>query len=183
MFGGVTTAATVATYPRLRRLDRAAALQVAVRIARLGYLSDLPVFAGAPAGALEQLAGEAAGMSLGPDIDIVTQGEVADAFYVVMLGEVSVSFVREPGEAPEFLRTLMAGDGFGEIGLLEGIPRTATVHTMSPCRLLRIDRDNFLDALSAHPGAYGSLRATAALRLRRTSAAPRTSEPPSGSDQ
>jgi CRP-like cAMP-binding protein len=37
---------------------------------------------------------------------------------------------------------------FGEIGVIEGIPRTATVRTMSPSRLLRIEADDFLDALS-----------------------------------
>ncbi|MET0692347.1 MAG: MFS transporter [Propionibacteriaceae bacterium] len=168
LFGGVTTAATVAAYPRLRRLDRAAAQQVAVRTARLGYLSGLPIFAGAPAAALEQLAGEARELSVGPDVDVVVQGEGADAFYVVLAGQLSVSFVRESGEAPEFLRTLAAGDGFGEIGLLEGIPRTATVQTTSSCRLLRISGDTFSRVLRTHPRAYGSLRASAASRLSRT---------------
>ena len=179
LFGGITAAVIVAAYPRLRQLDRAAALQVAVRATRLGYLSDLPIFAGAPAAALEQLAGEARELSAGPGLDVVAQGDAADAFYVVLAGNLSVSFVRGPGRAPEFLRTLGAGDGFGEIGLLKGIPRTATVRTTNSCRLLRISSDTFRSALTAHPGAYESLRASAAVRLSRTAPAPTVVEPPS----
>lgn len=183
LFGGVTAAATVAAYPQLRQLDRAAASQVAVRAARLGYLSDLPIFAGAPAAALEQLAGEARELSVGPDIGVVVQGEAADALCVVVAGNLSVSFVRGPGDAPGFLRLLGPGDGFGEIGLLEGIPRTATVRTTSPCRLLRISSETFWSALSTHPGAYGSLRASAALRLSGTASAPAAVEQPSGPER
>lgn len=184
LFGGVATAVTVATYPWLRRLDRATALQTAVRSVRLGFLSVLPIFVGAPAAALEQLAKQARELGVDADTEVVAQGETANAFYVVMSGELAVSFVRALGAAPEFLGTLTSGDAFGEIGLLEGIPRTATVRTTTPVRLLRIDSDTFIGALTAHPGGYGSLRTTAALRLRRTSPPPvEAKPPPTGSEQ
>jgi len=96
---------------------------------------------------------------------------------VVLEGELDVSFMPRPGDEPEFIRTLAAGDGFGEIGLLEGVPRTATVIARGPCRLLRIDSETFLDALTAHPGAYGPLRAGAAVRLSRTHPQHRPVEP------
>ena len=58
--------------------------------------------------------------------------------------------VRDRGEAAEErrLRTLGPGDYFGEIGLLEGIARTATVTALSDCRLFRVEGDVFLEALT-----------------------------------
>jgi CRP-like cAMP-binding protein len=41
------------------------------------------------------------------------------------------------------LRTLGAGDHFGELALLLDVPRTATVRAVTPTRLFRVDRDAF----------------------------------------
>ena len=59
------------------------------------------------------------------------------------------------------------GSYFGEIGLLEGIPRTATVTAAEDCELLRIAGDDFLESLTTTP-ASGTLVDSARLRLART---------------
>jgi CRP-like cAMP-binding protein len=65
------------------------------------------------------------------------------------------------------LSDLGAGDYFGEIGLIERIPRTATVTATTKAVLLRIDGAAFLDALTqSAPSA--ALLDGASLRLRRT---------------
>jgi CRP-like cAMP-binding protein len=46
---------------------------------------------------------------------------------------------------------MQAPDLFGEIGVLEGIPRTATVTAATDCVCERIDKDTFLDALTSTP--------------------------------
>jgi CRP-like cAMP-binding protein len=60
-----------------------------------------------------------------------------------------------------------AGSYFGEIGVLERIPRTATVTALDECELYRIEGDAFLDAL-ATSSATPSLLAGARTRLART---------------
>ena len=165
--GAVTTVVTLATFPRLRQLDRAAAPAVGARSARLRTLSGVAVFEGAGAPAMEQLAESAAEVTVWADLDVVTQGQPADAFYVVVDGTLTV-LLSSDGADPEPVRTLGAGDWFGEIGLLERVPRTATVRSTTPCLLLRVGGEGFVEALTAHPGMYGPLWAGATARLAHT---------------
>ena len=60
---------------------------------------------------------------------------------------------RKPGlilghEAVGVIAELGPGDYFGEIGLLRGVPRVATVRTLTPCRLYRMPGQEFLDILT-----------------------------------
>jgi CRP-like cAMP-binding protein len=59
------------------------------------------------------------------------------------------------------------GTYFGEIGVLEGIPRTATVTTLEPSHMLRIEGDAFLAAVTAGPTPT-TLLEDARSRLART---------------
>lgn len=76
---------------------------------------------------------------------LMTQGEPGDNFHVVVSGRVSV--VRD-GVA---LSVLDAPVGVGELALLYGIPRTATVSAVNDVETISIDRDSFLLALDHQP--------------------------------
>jgi CRP-like cAMP-binding protein len=73
---------------------------------------------------------------------IIRQGDRGDKFYIVASGEVIVA--REDGvrgEQPQ--ATLRCGDYFGEIALLKDIPRTATVRSATPVKLLSLAKEDF----------------------------------------
>ncbi len=87
-------------------------------------------------------------MDTRPGEDVVRQGDVADALYVIYSGTLKVMSRRQDNDQIE-LASLGPGDYFGEIGLLQGIPGTATVTATSPGRLLRIAGPAFLQAVSS----------------------------------
>ena len=90
----------------------------------------------------------------------------ADDFFVLTAGKVDVSAAGEGGVA-HALAELVPPDYFGEIGLLERRPRTATVTASSPCTVLRINGDDFVDSLTVSnlsPSALGGVQT----RLART---------------
>jgi CRP-like cAMP-binding protein len=72
---------------------------------------------------------------------IVTEGDPGDRFYALIEGEARVTI---DGQS---VRTLLAGDWFGEIALLHDAPRTATVTATVETTLWALGRDGFLVAL------------------------------------
>jgi MFS family permease len=79
---------------------------------------------------------------------IIRQGDQADRFYVIVSGEVEVSQAPADGGADVVLRRMAEGESFGEIGLLSGVPRTATVTATRDGQLLGLDREAFLDLVA-----------------------------------
>jgi Transmembrane secretion effector/Cyclic nucleotide-binding domain len=137
--------ASLAVYPALARVDREAAAHTAVLARRAAVLEATGLFAAAPRPVLERLAAETREIAVSAGETLIRQGDRADALYVLRTGAVEVL----AGE--RVVATLEAGSWFGELGLLERVPRTATVTTIERCTLLRIDGDAFLEALTAAP--------------------------------
>lgn len=83
--------------------------------------------------------------------DIITrQGAVAHWLYLLVSGEAEVWF-EEQGQERLLCATLEAGDVFGEIGLLTGAPRGATVTAKTDALCYRLDKQNFESILHDRP--------------------------------
>src|SRR5262249_57489479 len=76
--------------------------------------------------------------------DIVRRGEVADAMYFIVAGEVEVHLIPEPVR-------LRAGHYFGEIALLKDVRRTTTVTAVRDTRLLALSVADFRRLLDDYP--------------------------------
>jgi MFS family permease len=164
--GLVIPAACLLGWPLLKQMDRQAAERLAALEPKLDLLMGCDLFADVSTGGLDQLAGAATDVDVAAGQTVIAEGAPADAFYVVAEGDLAVS-ARGEGKQVLPLGQLSAGDYFGEIGLIEQIPRTASVTAVTHAHLLRIDGEAFLAALTeSAPSA--ALMDGASLRLQRT---------------
>jgi hypothetical protein len=119
-----------------------------VPVVEMTQLARTSVFASLPPGMLEPVARAAERVDVVAGTEVVTQGEPGDEFYAVIEGEFDVAV------SGEHIRTLNSGEFFGEVALLTGGPRTATVTAIRPGVLLAIERGPFLVALSGHEASH-----------------------------
>jgi hypothetical protein len=86
----------------------------------------------------------------GPGRIVVTEGEPGDSLFVVTTG-LCRAYVRNRAGHNMEVRELVEGDFFGEISVLTGHPRSATITTVTPCELLELDRAGFESITTTHP--------------------------------
>jgi len=80
---------------------------------------------------------------------ILRAGEETDGLYIILSGRVKVLIPDEEGR--EVILSLMSAQEFvGEMGLLDGLPSSATVETLEPCEILRLPRTAFLSCLQGN---------------------------------
>jgi len=89
-------------------------------------------------------------LTYAPGMIIVTEGQPGESLFVLAAG-MARAFVKTPGGRSVQVRELMEGDFFGEISILTGRPRTATITAASRCELLELDRATLDSIATAHP--------------------------------
>lgn len=99
---------------------------------------------------------------------VVTQGEPAEALFAIVHGRLKVVSCGPDGR-DTVLGIMAEGEVFGEVALIDGGTRSATVTTIEPCELLVIEREPFLELLQRSPRISVKLLAVLAKRLRRLS--------------
>jgi predicted MFS family arabinose efflux permease len=126
----------------------------------VSLLGRVPFLAALPPYELERLAQGAEWLVVPAGTEVVTQGDDADSYYLVASGELSVTIDR-------VLRAqhLVAGDGFGEIALLNRVARTATVTALEDCEILVVSSGDFLGAVTATPDGEGLAHEISTARL------------------
>lgn len=152
--------------PALWRSDKAAARLAEALRPRVELLQTLDLFAGVDRPALERLAAAGREQSFLPQQVVIREGEIADALWILTTGSVTVA-ARGDRDVARELPPVVAPGYVGELGLLHGIPRTATVRAREPSILLRLDGAAFLDCLETAP-ASPSLLSIASIRWART---------------
>jgi MFS family permease len=102
------------------------------------------IFSPLPLATLERLTHDLRPVEVPAGREVIVQGEIGDRFYLIEEGQVEVF------EDGVFRRNEGPGECFGEIALLHDVPRTATVRTTEDTRLLALDREQFLLAVTGH---------------------------------
>ena len=112
-------------------------------------LLDVPYFRGLDAVLLSAIAERLTREEWGAGDTFFRAGDAGLAFYLILRGQVEVLADGPTGEVR--LALLRDGDYFGEMALVEAIPRTATVRARTATMVLSIERDQFLDLLERLP--------------------------------
>ena len=140
VLGLVAPAIVALTWRRLRAIDAS----IAHRDEEIEVLNKVGIFRPLPMPAIDTLAlhVDHAGFAAGQEV--FHQGDHGDRFYVIEAGEAEVI-----GDG-HLIRTMGAGDGFGEIALLHDTLRTTTVRARTPLRLYTLDRRHFVRAVNGY---------------------------------
>ena len=152
--------------PSLVRFDRNSAALAASLDPQVDLLRGLTLFRDASRSTLIGMADRVDDVALAPGIDVVVEGAESDALYVLVSGSVEVWTVNNA--VPVHLRTLTAPAYFGEIGLIHGVRRTATVTASTACTLWRIPAETFISA-AVQAGISGALSESVRIRLSTSS--------------
>ena len=128
------------------------------------FLAHVPLFAGLEPSLRKQLAARTRTARVEAGQWLFREGEVGDAMYVVRAGRLEV--VDEAAGA--VIRELGRGDAVGELALLTGSPRAASVRAARASDLLAVERGDFDQLLHASPALSVSLNRVLAEQLRET---------------
>jgi putative peptide zinc metalloprotease protein len=110
------------------------------------FLKQASPFATLDPDRLRHLASRLERLSVPAGEDVVRQGEMGDACFLLRGGQVEVLVRHEEGEE-RGVATLGPGSLFGEAALLTDAPRNATVRALEPCELLALRRADLLEAV------------------------------------
>ena len=127
--------------------SKATMYQLAETVEFLGYLS---IFQNLKPELLERLARQIELTRL-PEGPIFRENDPADGLYIIKSGSAKVVKSSGAGAPEGVLSTLKQGDSFGEIGLIDGLPRSADVIAMEPMECYILRRDAFLSVLKHVP--------------------------------
>ncbi len=150
-----------------RTAGQAVADDPAVKPGRLWaeVLAKVPLFEGVPARRVRKIAALGSAASFDAKTRIVSAGEPGDAFYVLLVGRAEVKRGRGRPKIE-----IGPGAYFGEMALLDGAPRSATVVATTETICLMLARTRFQKVLKDEPAVAYALLRTLASRLRELDA-------------
>lgn len=121
-----------------------------------GFLQDAPLFSEALGpGDLDALAAAAKVVAFEPGAVVIRERDSGDSMFVVVSGKLSVA-IDHQGSDKE-VATLEPGQVFGEMSLLTGVPRLATVTAVEPVEAIEVTKAAMKPVLTASPELYDRL--------------------------
>lgn len=99
-------------------------------------------------------------------VDLMAQGDLSEALYVILEGRVSVLRSHEALQEPLLLAILGPGEVVGEMGLLEGQARSATVRAVEDTIVVKVDAEAVSRCAFEHPEVSLALLRVLSSRLR-----------------
>ena len=130
-------------------------------------LSRVPLFSDLSAAELERIGSAAVSRAYPTNVRVFHEGDQSDACYIVRSGELRVTREHSDGRAIA-LATLGPGDFFGELAMLDGGTRSASVETLTDCELLALPAADVRRVIADHGDIAAKLIVALTRRLRET---------------
>jgi EmrB/QacA subfamily drug resistance transporter len=159
--------ANVSALPSLSDSDGERAVSEPQRVA--DFLRNVQVFAGLSSQMLEQIARLATDVSVRRGEWLFREGDPADGVYVVRVGHLEVV---QDGPEAQPLNTLTRGAVLGELALLSGSERSASIRALRDTEVLKIDKAHFDALLRSEPELALSLTRVLSAQLQASRAIP-----------
>lgn len=137
---------------------------------KTNLLARIPLFADLPTEELDRLVAALDVRDLGPSELLFREGDPGEHLYVVVEGELEVLMGVEEGEEL-LLNTLRDGEYLGEMALMTGEVRSASVRAKQPSTLLSMSRAQFMDLVRRHPVLATAMVRVLSQRLDATNTA------------
>jgi CRP/FNR family transcriptional regulator, cyclic AMP receptor protein len=137
-------------------------------VKQLTATSRVSIFSKLSPGDVEQLVKIVTVKKYGADAAVFFQGEPSDSLYMLLKGSVKVTSASEEG-VEKILDILGPGEIFGELAMLDGHPRSATVTTCEPTEMATISRKDFKNFGASRPEILWKLMGSLCERIRKTS--------------
>jgi CRP/FNR family cyclic AMP-dependent transcriptional regulator len=138
-------------------------------MSKAALLRNVPLFAGLSDQELEALASRLGRRTFGKGMVIFHKGGLGRSLYIIESGQVRIFSLSETGQEIS-INIYGPGDLFGELSILDGLPRSAGAMAMERTVTLTLYRDDFLRCLEACPSMVKSIVAVLSRRLRYTTA-------------
>ncbi len=135
----------------------------------LAATSRVSIFSKLSASDIEELGRIVTTKQYAADTAVFFQGEPSDSLYMVLKGCVKVQETSPDGHE-KILDILGVGEIFGELSMLDGHPRSATVTTCEPTELASISQKQFREFVATRPDVLWKVLASLCERVRKTSA-------------
>ena len=112
---------------------------------------EVPLFEEMPIKALSKINDKLDAVLLPPNEAVFEKGEEADSMYIIESGRAQVEL-----DTPVVLEK---GDYFGEMGLVNNNPRTATITTLEEVKLLQLKKEDLEELFDEHPALFQAIEA------------------------
>jgi CRP/FNR family cyclic AMP-dependent transcriptional regulator len=129
-------------------------------------LARVPIFVALSPSQLNTLARMVGHRMFPRGMEIIREGDTDAALYIILQGQVAVTKKGPPGHPDLQLATMGPGDFFGEMALLDGAPRSATVTALTTTECLLLTRLVFYTTLREDPQIAIAMLSTLSKRVR-----------------
>ena len=125
-------------------------LESCLKQQRIDILSHNSMFKDLPSTPLRKIAEVAENYVIPKNTIVVKEHDPGDSYFIIISGKVQIAKSSDEGDET-ILATLGSGNGFGEMSLLTGAPRSASVKTLDPTSFLVIPKNSFDQVIAENP--------------------------------